>query len=210
MSALKKLRKFDNTKKELGERLEFVEKVLEDVEDLDKYIKKAVTNGDNSKVEQYLENYGTYLLRAKDVESERKIKNSFYQTERDYRKSADYKNTNQIDFDDRDDICYSATWNCESLSEEYIFRLFDPDNMDNKAKRNLLKIGVSCLDKIENPHLKEEIELFFAQQIEKSKNGKELLILNYAAKGLTDKEISEKLHIPRRTVSERLSNLMKN
>ena len=209
MGELKKLKSFDNKKKKYEDRKKHVEDVLDSVE-LDEILAQAVC-GDNytlGKIEKSLEDLGTYLLKSSDIESERKIKNSFYRDEIRYREYAIGKNTASVDFENREDLHIIHDYEDVELSEDYIFSLFDPEKITAKEKRNVLKIGVKELSLIKNKYLIDEIEYLFEEQIENSRSGKDLLIINYASMGLTDYEISKKLKIPRRTISENLKKIV--
>ena len=209
MGELKKLKSFDNKKKKYEDRKKHVEDVLDSVE-LDEILAQAVCGDDYTlgKIEKSLEDLGTYLLKSSDIESERKIKNSFYRDEIRYREYAIGKNTTSVDFEDREDLHIIHDYEDVELSEDYIFNLFDPEKITAKEKRNVLKIGVKELSLIKNKYLIDEIEYLFEEQIENSRSGKDLLIINYAAMGLTDYEISKKLKIPRRTISENLKKIV--
>ena len=213
MGELKKLKSFDNTKKKYEDRKKHVEDVLAGVE-LDEILTQAVCGDDYTlgKIEKILEDLGTYLLMSNDIDSEREIKNSFYRDEKRYRQYAIGKHTTSVDFESREDLHLFDSHDYEkqddSLSEEYIYKLFDPDTITTKEKRNVLKIGVKELSLIKNKYLIDEIEYLFEEQVEKSKNGKDLLVINYAAKGLTDKEIARKIKIPRQTVSKIINRMI--
>ena len=209
MGELKKLKSFDNKKKKYEDRKKHVEDVLDSVE-LDEILAQAVCGDDYTlgKIEKSLEDLGTYLLKSSDIESERKIKNSFYRDEIRYREYAIGKNTASVDFEDREDLHIIHDYEDVELSEDYIFSLFDPEKITAKEKRNVLKIGVKELSLIKNKYLIDEIEYLFEEQVEKSKNGKDLLVTNYAAKGLTDKEIARKIKIPRQTVSKIINRMI--
>ena len=209
MGELKKLKSFDNKKKKYEDRKKHVEDVLDTVE-LDEILAQAVCGDDYTlgKIEKSLEDLGTYLLKSSDIESERKIKNSFYRDETRYREYAIGKNTPSVDFEDREDLHTIHDYEDVDLSEDYIFSLFDPEKITAKEKRNVLKIGVKELGLIKNKYLIDEIEYLFEEQIENSRSGKDLLIINYASMGLTDYEISKKLKIPRRTISENLKKIV--
>lgn len=209
MGELKKLKSFDNKKKKYEDRKKHVEDVLDTVE-LDEILAQAVCGDDYTlgKIEKSLEDLGTYLLKSSDIESERKIKNSFYRDEIRYREYAIGKNTTSVDFEDREDLHTIHDYEDVDLSEDYIFSLFDPEKITAKEKRNVLKIGVKELGLIKNKYLIDEIEYLFEEQIENSRSGKDLLIINYASMGLTDYEISKKLKIPRRTISENLKKIV--
>ena len=209
MGELKKLKSFDNKKKKYEDRKKHVEDVLDSVE-LDEILAQAVCGDDYTlgKIEKSLEDLGTYLLKSSDIESERKIKNSFYRDEIRYREYAIGKNTASVDFENREDLHTIHDYEDVELSEDYIFSLFDPEKITAKEKRNVLKIGVKELGLIKNKYLIDEIECLFEEQIENSRSGKDLLIINYASMGLTDYEISKKLKIPRRTISENLKKIV--
>ena len=209
MGELKKLKSFDNKKKKYEDRKKHVEDVLDSVE-LDEILAQAVCGDDYTlgKIEKSLEDLGTYLLKSSDIESERKIKYSFYRDETRYREYAIGKNTIPVDFEDREDLHTIHDYEDVELSEDYIFSLFDPEKITAKEKRNVLKIGVKELSLIKNKYLIDEIEYLFEEQIENSRSGKDLLIINYASMGLTDYEISKKLKIPRRTISENLKKIV--
>ena len=209
MGELKKLKSFDNTKKKYEDRKKHVEDVLAGVE-LDEILAQTVCGDDYTlgKIEKSLEDLGTYLLKSSDIESERKIKNSFYRDEIRYREYAIGKNTASVDFENREDLHIIHDYEDVELSEDYIFSLFDPEKITAKEKRNVLKIGVKELGLIKNKYLIDEIEYLFEEQIENSRSGKDLLIINYASMGLTDYEISKKLKIPRRTISENLKKIV--
>ena len=209
MGELKKLKSFDNKKMKYEDRKKHVEDVLAGVE-LDEILTQAVCGDDYTlgKIEKSLEDLGTYLLKSSDIESERKIKNSFYRDETRYREYAIGKNTTSVDFENREDLHIIHDYEDVELSEDYIFSLFDPEKITAKEKRNVLKIGVKELGLIKNKYLIDEIEYLFEEQIENSRSGKDLLIINYASMGLTDYEISKKLKIPRRTISENLKKIV--
>lgn len=208
MGEIDKLKSFDSSKKLYEDRKEHVEKVLETI-DVNNIVKSSIDNTYRMyKIEDRIEKLGTYLLKSCDVESERSIKYSFYRDENRYGEYAIGKKTDIVDFDFADSRIKNIEKNDDYLKEEYIYRLFDPEKLTLREKRNILKIGVSQIGKIENTFLIDELENFFEYYINKTKNGKDLLIINYASQGLTDKEISNKIKVPRRTVSEIISRVI--
>lgn len=212
LDEIKKLRKFDNSKKNYEDRKEHVEKVLSEVK-VDEVIRDCLDLESKTygRLEDYLDDLGTYLLESSDIDSCRNIEDSFYRNDKYYNTStAMGKNSMYIDLQEE-------TWgnmfpneiHNDELNEEYIFRLFDEDNLTQKDKRNLLRIGVSEIKNIHNEHLRNEIENFFDSQINKVRSGKDLLVINYLAKGLNDSEIAEKLKVSRPAISKRFKKITK-
>lgn len=211
MGEINKLKSFRNDKKSYEDRKSHVNSVLTQV-DVNKLVKNSLYNEYMmGNLEKSLEDLGTYLLSSSDVESERALKYSFYRNEKYYKTSTNIgRKTNIVDFEERDDIQFGEmNPEINDLKEEYIFRLFDPEKLTIKEKRNILKIGIPSICNIKNKYIVEEIDNFLSYYIEKTKNGKELLIFNYATKGMTDDEISIKINIPRRTVGDILNRIIK-
>lgn len=208
MGEINKLKSFDNTRKNYQERKEHVNNVLSSV-DIDYLFRSSLPYDHKvSQIENRLDKLGTYLLKSHDIISERNLKYSFYRDEQRYREYTVGRQTDIIDFGAREDIHPPILKEEEDLTEEYIFRLFDPENLTIKEKRNILKIGISNISNVKNKYIIEEIDNFLSYYIEKAKNGKELLIFNYAIKGLTDDEISRKIKVPRQTVSKIINKVI--
>lgn len=208
MDEIRKIRNFDNNLKKYEDRKKHVSDVLNDV-DVDTIIRESLASLDHtySAVEGCLEDLGTYLLKSSDIESERKIENSFYQREKDYHKKAIWKNSKHVDLSIREDLMYTNMLD-HVLDEDYLSSLFHPSTITLKEKRNVLKVGIAEINKLTDDTLIGRINYFFDSQIEKAKSGKDLLLLNYAAKGLSDKEISDKLNIPRPTISRNINQII--
>lgn len=208
MDEIKKLRKFDNSKKNYRDRKEHVEKVLSEV-NIDEVIRDCLDSESKTygRLEDYLDDLGTYLLKSHDIETCRNVEDSFYEREIDYKRKPIDRQSSSVDFMERTDICIKE--DNDELNEEYIFRLFDEDNLTQKDKRNLLRIGVSEIKNIHNEHLRNEIENFFDSQINKVRSGKDLLVINYLAKGLTDNEIADKLKVSQQAISKRFKKISK-
>jgi len=209
MGEINKLKSFRNDKKSYEDRKSHVNSIFAQV-DVNDMVRSSLCNEYMmSNLEKSLEDLGTYLLASDDVESERKIRLGFYRDEKRYRQYAIGKNTLSTDFNTRDNIKSHIMIDEEDLKESYIFRLFDPEKLTIKEKRNILKIGISEINNINNKYIIEEIDNFLSYYVDKIKSGKELLVFNYAIKGLTDDEISMKISVPRRTVGDILNRIIK-
>ena len=208
MREIVKLKSFDNTKKLYEDRKVYVENIFSKV-DVSYLVGIYLYDEYNmNNLEKSLEDLGTYLLMSNDIDNERKIRLQFYRDEKRYRQYAIGKNTISTDFSNKGILPNDIFIEKEGYKEEYIFRLFDPEKLTIKEKRNILKIGVPNICRINDKHIIEEIDCFLSYCIDKTKNGKEMLIINYVSQGLTDKEISNKIKVPRRTISEIISRVI--
>lgn len=208
MDEVKKLRNFDNKRKTYKDRKEHVEKVLNDV-DVSEALRGCLSGFDDNGynyIEYSLDELGTYLLKSHDVESERKIENSFYQREKDYYKSAINKNSVHTDFYNENQQ-FTLDENVEEPYIEYLYKLFS--EADTTSKRNIIKaISSDEFNELDDCALKDFITTYFEDYINESRDGKDLLVLNFLARGMTDKETSAKLKISRPAVSKRIKKVI--
>lgn len=209
MGEINKLKSFRNDKKSYEDRKSHVNSIFAQV-DVNDMVRSSLCNEYMmSNLEKSLEDLGTYLLASDDVESERNIRLGFYRDEKRYRQYAIGKNTLSTDFNTRDNINSHIIIDEDDSKEKHIFTLFDPYKMTIKEKRNVLKIGIPNKCYINDEFIVEEIDSLFNRFLCNVKNGRDILVINYAAKGMTDEEISVKIRVSRRTVSKIINRLIK-
>lgn len=205
---MKEIRKFDNSKKKYQDRKNYVEKVLNDV-DVSEAVRGSLRGSSDhtyKKIENDLDELGTYLLKSHDVVSERKIEDSFYQREKDYYRRAIYKNAIHTDFYCEDNE-FEIEENQKDLYIEYLFKLFN--EADTTMKRNIVKaISSEDYQNLDDCTLKDFIKVYFEDYINDCRDGKDILVLNYLAKGLSDRESSKKLKVSQPAISKRIKKVI--
>lgn len=210
MDEIKKLRTFDNKRKTYKDRKDHVEKVLNDI-DVSEALRGCLSgfdaNGYNY-IEYSLDELGTYLLESRDIDKGSQLEDSFYKKEKEYLRKAIYKNTIHTDFYNEDND-FRLEENESEPYIEYLFKLFN--EADTTAKRNIVKaISSDEFKELDNCALKDFIITYFEDYINESKDGKDLLVLNFLAKGMSENAVSERTKIPQKTVNRRFKKIVSN
>lgn len=108
-------------------------------------------------ISKHLENVASYLLKAKDLKSPRRIEDSFYENESDYRRN--YKVGNNSIANDTFTETIGIEIIDEGINEEYLDRMFDVKNLNIHDLRRLIVKGCSSIQ-ISKGSLRNRLVLF--------------------------------------------------
>lgn len=207
---LKKIRQFDNSLKTIDERREYVEKLLGDnVEMIDEHNHGAMLESDrlseNMPLNITIEEFGTYLLRASDVESTRSGENTFFETEKRYRQYAIGKASIATDMTTNDEFVDYAGEDgvCESYNR---YNLFNFDNMTPEQKKNLIRLGLKEKD---NPDcaIKDDFQSAYEYIIDLLSDVKDKMIVEMLISGRAEPDIAASLCMTQQAVNKRLNRI---
>lgn len=180
-----------------------------DVNKLNKVVTEKVKNGENideTGFGKFIDNVANYLLESSDIESGRKIEDTFYRNEKQYRSSyAMGKNT--IASNELVEYQLNEDTLTDNLSDEkgYIMRLFNVDNLDKTTiKRLIMNIGKKS--EIHNETLLSALS-WFEDELKLILNDKELEFINLFKNGDSIATIATEIGRTRQTVNKKLNNI---
>ncbi len=203
---------FDNLKRTIAERNEHLNEKL-DVDQLTEQVKNEMHRGQSGEgnqqsTERYLEKLGTYLIKSPDVETHRKVENSFYLNDKDY------KTHNKVGYNTiPDSECVESELENEmefyedELRSEYVMRLFNPKKLSEDDLRRFI-INWGNYTNIENKLLREEIE-DLQSEIESVANTKDFEMLSLFGYGLNVTECAKEMGMSKQAISDRIKKLIK-
>lgn len=203
---------FDNLKRTIAERNEHLNDKL-DVDQLTEQVKNEMHRGQSGEgnqqsTERYLEKLGTYLIKSPDVETHRKVENSFYLNDKDY------KTHNKVGYNTiPDSECVESELENEmefyedELRSEYVMRLFNPKKLSEDDLRRFI-INWGNYTNIENKLLREEIE-DLQSEIESVANAKDFEMLSLFGYGLNVTECAKEMGMSKQAISDRIKKLIK-
>lgn len=208
MDELKKMRNFNNTIKSYDDRVRHVSDLLSDLE-VDELVRQSLDGNsftyDN--IEKNLEELGTYILESQDVESERKVEDSFYLNERRFNRGTIYKNSVYVEKSVLENLQLEDLTGIEdTLHNEYIARLFK--DITNAELINILK-NIDAANSLNNEFLKDYISFICEDVIDNCSSGKDLAIINLFTKGNSSRSISKKVNLQHTTINRRVAKLTK-
>lgn len=200
---------FENSMKTIKERNQHLNDKL-DVEKLTEQVKIEMERGQcgeghQQSTERYLEKLGTYLINSPDVETHRKVEDSFYLNEKNY------KMHNKIGYNTIPDSVQVETelenrseFN-SSLDDGFIMNLFNPQNVSEDDLRRFI-INWGNYTQIDNKVLRDEIE-DLQNEIESVANANDFIMLNLFSYGLNVTETAKEMGITQPNVTKRVKNL---
>ena len=210
---LREITKIDGRFDNLKDRINQIEDILDRNPDvLNEYKIASIKNtGESCRYGIEIEQMGTYLIGAKDIDSCREIEDSFYETERRYRQYAIGKNTFSIDFEDStgtlSGIRYFDDYDLgEDVSSEHSTSI-DTSKMDRLQIGKLIRMGIKEKD-VSTSGLRDVMMDIYRYVLESINNEKYADIFNLMIKGMNDREISEETGVPRSTVNYRVGKII--
>lgn len=202
---------FENSMKTIKERNQHLNDKL-DVEKLTEQVKIEMERGQcgeghQQSTERYLEKLGTYLIDSPDVETHRKVEDSFYLNEKDYRNNSavgknTYPNSQEVEIE-----LESLSEIGDKLTDEYLKRLFNPQNVSEGDLRRFI-INWGNYTQIDNKVLRDEIE-DLQSEIESVANTNDFIMLNLFSYGLNVTETAKEMGVTQGTLSTRVKQLVK-
>ncbi len=202
---------FDNLKRTIAERNEHLNEKL-DVDQLTEQVKNEMHRGQSGEgykgasTERYLEQLGTYLINSPDVETHRKVEDSFYLNEKDY---LEHNKTGRNTYADSEEVNNELEikheFDNDNLELKYVMRLFNPQKLTEDDLRRFI-INWGNYTKIENKLLREEIE-DLQSEIESVANAKDFEMLSLFGYGLNVSDTAKELGIAQPNVTKRVRNL---
>jgi len=203
---------FDNLKRTIAERNEHLNDKL-DVDQLTEQVKNEMHRGQSGEgykgasTERYLEQLGTYLINSPDIETHRKVENSFYLNEKDY---LEHNKTGRNTYADSEEVNNELEMKYEfdndNLELKYVMRLFNPQKLSEDDLRRFI-INWGNYTNIDNKLLREEIE-DLQSEIESVANAKDFEMLSLFGHGLNVTECAKELGSTHQAVSDRIKKLI--
>lgn len=212
MTGIYKKEVFNKKLTTVDERREHIETLLGDEDGVGAIVKKESKKGnqfENTGTGSYLESVANYLLESKDVDSGRKVENSFYRSEKDYRSNYSMGRSSYPSDSDVLDFFENASNKSTDirLEKEYIDRLFDPEKLSEDDIRRFIIKGCNYPSDI-NKQLKQAADgLYDYLSANCSKGEKE--ILAYFRKGEDLKEVAKIKGVTNRAVQQSIKNICK-
>lgn len=199
---LRELTEIDRRESGVSKRLEHVKEILSrNPEQLDNYNSIVTKEGDaDSNYAEYLEQIGTYIINSSDVDSCRNGDYSFYENERRYRQYAIGKATFSIDVSDSGNTLSEVYMEDKYFEEDEQIKI-DLSIYDNKQIKRLIRMGISEKD-VSSSKLRVYMSKLYNSVLKKIDEDC-IDILELMIDNKNDREISEALQIPRRTVNYR-------
>lgn len=202
---------FENSMKTIKERNQHLNDKL-DVEKLTEQVKIEMERGQcgeghQQSTERYLEKLGTYLINSPDVETHRKVEDSFYLNEKDYRNNSavgknTYPNSQEVEVE-----LESSSEIGDEITDDYLKRLFNPQNVSEDDLRRFI-INWGNYTQIDNKVLRDEIE-DLQSEIESVANANDFIMLNLFSYGLNVTETAKEMGVTQGTLSTRIKQLVK-
>ena len=210
-----RIRKFNNELKTIEERMEHVTNLLEveNYDMIDEYAHTSMLEG-NKRFEERptnitIEQLGTYLIRASDVESSRSGEYSFFETEKDYRKVKIGKDSISTDVSSDEGFAnYHSTSDIVHESEYDKHVLFNFDLMSVDDKKRLIKTGLKYMDDV-NISFSEDLRSAYEYIMSMLDDGKDRVIVSMLIKGQTEQEIADYIGMARQNVNKRIDKICK-
>lgn len=203
--------KISNRVDNVDERIAHVNEIIEENIDIIQEYNASSVKGkvaEKMMVNKLVEEMGTYIINSKNILSCRKIKESFYETEKRYGQYAIAKSTFPIDFNDSkgtlSNIEVLDEYNLESdYCYDYVIKTTE---MDKSELSRLIGVAMRDKDEMETKlsGLMMDIYNFTIRYL----SDIDIEIFNLMINGLNDREISEKVNMPRRTVNYRTNKII--
>lgn len=213
MGEINKLKSFRNDKKSYEDRKSHVNSIFAQV-DVNDMVRSSLCNEYMmSNLEKSLEDLGTYLLASDDVESERKLKYSFYRNEKYYKTSTNIgKSTFPFSVQDSEFILYKyendVIDNLEVQKDKKKFNKNLIENMDKQEFKKLINNYQKIKDFDASGEIIKSIDFMIKKMKFKKENDKTIVELK--RDGYTINQISEKINMPGRTIRERFDVMVKS
>ena len=198
---LKEVRKFNNDIKTFEERKDFIETLYQDKEVLEEAMH-------NDKIAKTIEEQATYLLNSSDVSSGRKIEESYYRDEVDYRSNYPIGNkTISTDIEQREDIHQTTNHIDEMFNEDSRFDdMFCLLNMTTEEKKKLIKVGLKEKDNKDST-LQEVMQRLYDEIMSKLTDEIDKKIVELIHFDISMDSISDELNINKRNVYKRFERI---
>lgn len=189
----------------------YVADILGQIDNIDEMVARELEKGsnlENTKIGGYLDRVANYLLESKDIESGRKINDTFYLSEKDYRshysmgRNCYPSSEDVLDFYEKGAAEEQMQNN---LNREYVDRLFNFSNLTESDMRRFITSGCNYPDDI-SEHLRQSIEWLYDELFRiASKGEKEIMALFQEGKNI--KEIALIKGVTERSVRKSLKNI---
>ena len=192
------INKFNNKKRTYEERVKYIE----DVREVMAIFNIPETNYDK-------DNWGSYLLWSKDIESHRKIENTFFINDKDAIGYAEFYKSITVDFTDQEALENRIqNNNTIAYTTEYIDTLFKNGDISVPEKRSLLKNYVQYYDKISDESIKDNVDFVLEEIYLNIKDEKDSYIIEHLINGLSESEMECSLGISQQAINKRISRLL--
>ena len=169
-----------------------------------------------------------YILRADDVESERRIDYSFYRDDSKFyaKGKGKWKSENEKALDMLKNTIKSNRYATEEelydiftrteiedeegLNDLYVNGIFSYRNMDTPKVKKCIKKGIPMLDSIMDENLKTHIIGVYDFVVFGCKNDLDFKLIELYSKGISDKDVADNMGVSRQSVENRFKKIVKN
>lgn len=204
--------KFDNDLKSYADKAKYIEDTF-DVNKLNKVVTNKVKGGENisdTSFGNFLDDVANYLLESKDIDSGRKIEDTFYRNEKHYKSSYAMGKNTAVDTDltewkMNEQTIEDSVLDDYSSVNGYLNRLFNTDNLDRMEIRKLI-MNISKLEKVTSKELLSAFE-WFEDVLKDSLSEKDLDFVSLFKKYDKIADISKELNVSSQAVSNKLTRV---
>ena len=192
-------------------RKQHVSNLLSGFDDISEMVALELEKGsnlENTKIGGYLDRVANYLLESKDIDSGRKIEDTFYLSEKDYRshyamgRNCYPSSEDVLDYYEKELVNDQGASN---INREYIDRLFNASKLTESDLRRFITSGCNYPNNISN-HLKESVDWLYDELYRlASKGEREIMELFHDGKNI--KEIAMIKGVTDRSVRKSLKNI---
>lgn len=158
----------------------------------------------------FLDDVANYLLESKDIDSGRKIKDTFYRNEKHYKSSYAMGKNTAVDTDltewkMNEQTIEDSVLDDYSSVNGYLNRLFNTDNLDRMEIRKLI-MNIGKLEKVTSKELLSAFE-WFKDVLKDSLSEKDLDFVSLFKKYDKIADISKELNVSSQAVSNKLTRV---
>lgn len=149
-------------------------------------------------------------MESQDIDSGRKIEDTFYRNEKHYKTSYSIGkntavNTDLVEWKMNEHTLMDSELDDYSSSSGYMSRLFNPNNLDRITIRKII-MNMGEFDKVKDKELISALE-WFEDVLNDSLNEKELEFISLFKECNKVSDVSDKLNVSAQAVSNKLTRL---
>ncbi|MFT8556569.1 hypothetical protein [Liquorilactobacillus hordei] len=135
---------FNKNKKTIIERGKHIKNTIDQIE-INKNVRKMIDNGNSlegTPLGEHLDNITNYFLESQDIKSGRRIEETYYRSERDYRNNfAIGRNAVNMTNNELETIESNSKFDSSNIDINYIKRLFNPEKLSEDDIRRFIVSG---------------------------------------------------------------------
>lgn len=203
--------RFDHKIKSLEDRIEFVNKYIEEI----------------SKSEFLVDMASTYILRASDIESERKIEYSYYRDNSEFNNVGRGKKTKLDDTaqdllkeeikkdrfvsnEDKAEILSSVEMFEYQVSDGYVNSMFCYNDIEIQDIKRCIKEGCPKAHDISNENIRSNILGVYDFMIGGCKSDEDRRLMYLYSQGISDVDVALDMNVSKQAIGRRFKRIFKN